>query len=193
MSSFIKGFCIAIVSIVISPLLIIYKLTSFVMCEHKIFITYSQFLSLIPEIPGDLIRKIFYFISLKSCNINSTISFGTFFPSQNIVIGKFVYIGANCNVSDSIISDDVMIGSNVNIISGKATHKFADVETPMRLQGGEQMVIHIGKDTWIGNGAIIMADIGDKCIVGAGSVVTKKIDDLSIAVGNPARIIKKRC
>ena len=37
-----------------------------------------------------------------------------------------------------------------------------------------------------------MADIGDKCLIGAGSVVTRSIPDYSIAVGNPAKIIKSR-
>ena len=51
--------------------------------------------------------------------------------------------------------------------------------------------IYIGRNSWIGNGSIILDDVGDRCIIGAGSVVTKKIPDNSIAVGNPAKVIKK--
>jgi virginiamycin A acetyltransferase len=52
--------------------------------------------------------------------------------------------------------------------------------------------VTIGEDCWVGNGALIMANIGDKCIVGAASVVTKDIPDYSIVAGNPAKIIRNR-
>ena len=52
----------------------------------------------------------------------------------------------------------------------------------------------VGEDCWIGGGAIICpgVTIGDRCVIGAGSVVTKDIPDDSIAVGNPARVIRRR-
>ncbi|MCP5007919.1 MAG: acyltransferase, partial [Planctomycetes bacterium] len=52
--------------------------------------------------------------------------------------------------------------------------------------------ISIGEDTWIGNGSVVMANIGKKCIVGAGSVVTKDVEEYSIVAGNPAKLLKKR-
>ena len=66
------------------------------------------------------------------------------------------------------------------------------IDTPIKNQGGNFEKITIGEDTWIGNGSLIMADIGNHCIIGAGSVVTNSIPDYSIAVGNPAKIIKIR-
>ena len=53
--------------------------------------------------------------------------------------------------------------------------------------------VTIGKDCWIGGGAVICpgVTIGDRCIIGAGSVVTKDIPADSVAVGNPALVIKK--
>ena len=52
----------------------------------------------------------------------------------------------------------------------------------------------IGNSVWIGGGAIICpgVTIGDRCVIGAGSVVTKDIPDDSVAVGNPARLIRKQ-
>ena len=51
----------------------------------------------------------------------------------------------------------------------------------------------IGEDCWIGGGAILCpgGKIGHRCIIGAGSVVTKDIPDNSVAVGNPAKVIRK--
>jgi maltose O-acetyltransferase len=44
---------------------------------------------------------------------------------------------------------------------------------------------------WLGAGCIVMADVGENSIVGAGSVVTKPIPPNSVAVGNPARVLRK--
>ena len=54
-------------------------------------------------------------------------------------------------------------------------------------------MIEIGSNVWIAEKAVILRNvkIGDYCIIGAGSVVTKDIPSYSIAVGNPAKIIKK--
>ena len=152
----------------------------------------SQFLSLVPGISGRYLRKGFYAMALRKMSPDSTISFGTFFSTPDCEIGKYVYIGPRCIIANCSIEDDVMLGSNISILSGKSTHDSSNVEVPMRLQGGSPVAVRIGRDTWIGNGAIVMANIGKKCIIGAGSVVVKDIEDYSVAVGNPARVVKKR-
>lgn len=56
------------------------------------------------------------------------------------------------------------------------------------------MPIVIGEDCWIGSNVTILGGvkIGNGCVIGAGSIVTKNIPDYSVAVGNPARVIKNR-
>ena len=63
------------------------------------------------------------------------------------------------------------------------------LQRPITSRGG----ITIGKNVWIGENAVILQDItiGDGCIIGAGSIVTKDIPAYSVAVGNPARVIKQ--
>jgi acetyltransferase-like isoleucine patch superfamily enzyme len=64
---------------------------------------------------------------------------------------------------------------------------------PISKQAVNTKLIEIGDDSWIGANAVITAGskIGKHCVIGAGAVVTGIIPDYSIAVGNPARIIKK--
>ena len=53
-------------------------------------------------------------------------------------------------------------------------------------------MIRIGAGTWIGAGAVIMADVGRDSIVGAGAVVTKPVPDRVMAAGVPARVLSSR-
>jgi acetyltransferase-like isoleucine patch superfamily enzyme len=54
--------------------------------------------------------------------------------------------------------------------------------------------MEIGRNTWIGMGSIVLPGvrIGEGCVVGAGSVVTRDLEDFTVAVGNPAKAIRSR-
>jgi serine acetyltransferase len=52
--------------------------------------------------------------------------------------------------------------------------------------------VRIGAGSWIGAGAIILADVGRGCVVGAGAVVTRPLPDFAVAVGVPARVLRFR-
>lgn len=179
--------------IVALPLYLFYRLSIVFLGKEAALRGPSQLLSLFPGLFGDSIRKGFYALSLRRCSPDCTVSFGTTFSTPECEIGDNVYIGAHCEISDSIIGNDVLIGSRVHIISGKHAHGFEMQDLPIRLQPTSRTPIWIGENSWIGNGAIVMARIGRGCVVGAGSVVTKEIPDSSVAVGNPAKVIKARC
>jgi acetyltransferase-like isoleucine patch superfamily enzyme len=51
--------------------------------------------------------------------------------------------------------------------------------------------VHVGAETWVGEAAVLMADVGSRCIVAAGSVVSAPVPDNRIVGGNPARLIGK--
>ena len=110
----------------------------------------------------------------------------------NISLGKRFYAGFGLTVLDSAIvtiGDRVMIGPNVLIST--ATH---EVEVASRRNNIEYaLTVTIGDDCWIGGGVVILAGvtIGKGCTVGAGAVVNKSLPGWSVAVGTPARVIKK--
>jgi len=109
-------------------------------------------------------------------------------------IGQRCAIGDSCHITSVrkvIIEDDVLIANRVYISDN--VHSFMDVGTPIIQQKVEfKNEVIIGKGSWIGeNVCIIGAKIGENCVIGANSVVTKDIPDFCIAVGIPAKVIKK--
>lgn len=110
----------------------------------------------------------------------------------NLILGDNVYLNTGCTVLDSAeveIGDYTMIGSGVQICT--PTH-------PLDIEGRRKnleraLPVKIGKDCWIGSGAIILpgVEIGNGTVIGAGSVVTKNIPENCVAVGNPCKVIKK--
>lgn len=109
----------------------------------------------------------------------------------NIFCGDNVYFNVNCVVLDGA---KVTIGSNVFFAPGvqiyTANHPL-DAESRRTVENA--LPITIGDDCWIGGNAIILPGltIGKGCVIGAGSVITKNIPDNSLAVGNPAKVIRK--
>ncbi|MBU0982881.1 MAG: acyltransferase [candidate division Zixibacteria bacterium] len=90
------------------------------------------------------------------------------------------------------IGDDTVIANYVSILSGGRQHNFDDPEKPIFSFNEGFSEVSIGTNCFIGEKTTVMANIGDKCIVGAGSVVVKDIPEYSVAVGNPARVVKDR-
>jgi len=157
-----------------------------------VFQTYSQVVSLLPGMAGEFYRRAFYALALPGCGSDFTVGFGTVFSKQGVTVGDRVYIGMHCTIGHAALADHVTIGSNVDILSGAAQHDFSDPDGPLQDQGGTYTTVRVGDNTWVGNGAIVMAHIGRSCVVGAGSVVAKDLPDDVIAVGNPARVVKER-
>lgn len=111
---------------------------------------------------------------------------------NNIILGKNVFINSNCYFMDGAkitVGDNVFIGPSCGFYT--ANHPL-DYQT--RNQGIEQALpISIGNNVWLGGNVIVLpgVKIGDGCVIGAGSVVTKDIEANSVATGIPCNVIKK--
>ena len=118
--------------------------------------------------------------------------FGTTFSHPTARIGLSVYVGLYCSIGDVTLEDDVLVSSGVSILNGGKQHGTARLDIPVREQPGIYQHVTIGRDTWLGDRSIVMANVGRQCIVGAASLVTKPVPDFAIVVGSPAKIVGTR-
>lgn len=108
----------------------------------------------------------------------------------NITLGKRVFFNFNCVVLDVCpvtIGDFTLVGPGAQILT--PLHPM-NAELRRRQELGKP--IAIGSDVWIGGGAIILpgVTIGDRAVIGAGSVVTRNVPASTFAAGNPCRVIR---
>jgi acetyltransferase-like isoleucine patch superfamily enzyme len=158
----------------------------------KAFPGWSQALSLIPGLPGVFLRRAFYRLVFPRCDRDACISFGVIFSHPTAEVGRCVYVGPYCCLGDVTLQDDVLLGSHVSVTNGAAQHGIERLDVPIREQPGVWPRVTIGADSWVGDRAVILADVGKHCVIGAGAVVTKPIPDYSIAAGVPARVVRTR-
>ena len=186
--------CIAqfVALVAISPFYMVMVIFEVFLKSDKPFQACSQFFSLFPGVAGNYLRQQFYCLALNECHNDCCIEFGATFSQRGIEIGRRVYIGAHCTIGLCKIENDVLIGSNVDILSGNKQHGISRLDQPIREQQGELKKIVIAEDCWIGNSSVVSCDIGKKSIVAAGSVVFKDVSSFSIVGGNPAKLIKNR-
>ena len=116
-------------------------------------------------------------------------------PTPHIKIGDRCYLGFNLSIlagADVIIEDDVLLASNILITT--ETHGMdPESDVPYMSQPLTVAPVRVGSGCWLGERVVIMpgVTIGKKCIIGAGSIVTHDIPDYSIAVGSPAKVVKR--
>lgn len=163
------------------PSLLYYKLTG----KETIFDFSAKLLSLVPGKGGQYLRTAFYKMTLAECQYDLMVGFCSYFSHPTARAGRRVGMGSFSIVGTADIGDNVMISSRVSVLSGKYQHgATGERAEPVFTR------VRIGTGSWLGEGCIVMADIGERCVVSAGSVVSKPMPDRSTAIGNPARFIQ---
>lgn len=109
-----------------------------------------------------------------------------------VIIGDRVFIGlGNVIIGPVEIGSDTILAQHI-VISG-LNHNYEDVTRPISAQGVSTKKIVVGENCWIGANVVVTAGvtIGKHCVIAAGAVVTRDVPPYSIAVGNPARVVKQ--
>jgi acetyltransferase-like isoleucine patch superfamily enzyme len=192
MKSLLKSLADGVATALVLPAVCLYYLGGLVLGPAKAFPGWSQVVSLLPGITGVYLRRAFYRMVFPRCGAGSWIGFGTVFSHPTAEVGCNAYVGVFCCLGDVTLQDDVLLGSHVSVMNGAAQHGIERLDVPIREQPGTWRRVTIGRDSWIGDRAIVLADVGCHCVIGAGSVVTKPVPDYAIAVGAPARVLRFR-
>jgi acetyltransferase-like isoleucine patch superfamily enzyme len=112
-----------------------------------------------------------------------------------VEIGAKTVLGQECTISSfqSVrIGRECILADRVMLID--FDHGVVEVERPIRLQGIYKRDVQVGHNCWIGYGACILrgATVGDNCIVGTSTVVTKDVPANAVVGGVPARLLRMR-
>lgn len=174
----------------------LFFLSYYYILKYKVGFPYKDIAITISAIHGTVgyeVRYSFYRNTLKACGDKLKVHYGAYIVYPDVQIGYRCSIEENSVVSLCTIGDDVIIAANVSIMSGGHHHetdnlniKFHDSNLPLKR-------VIIGNNIWIGTHSVIMADLADGCILGAGSVLNKNATQVnSIYAGVPAKIIRRR-
>jgi len=127
------------------------------------------------------------------CRLGRNVFFETS-SAGHITLGRNVRVNMGTVIVSSTavsISDDCLIGEYVSIRD--ADHGLEPGQV-MRIQGQKSAPVIIGRDVWVGRGAVVLkgVTIGDGAVIGANSVVTKDVPAMTVVAGSPARPLRMR-
>jgi virginiamycin A acetyltransferase len=192
MKGVLKAAANAAATLIVLPAVLLFRAGRRVLGPERAFPGWSQAFALVPGLTGVYLRRAFYGRIFPRCSSDACIGFGTVFSHPTAEVGRGVYVGVYCCLGAVTLEDDALLGSHVSVTNGAAQHGIDRLDVPVREQPGAWPRVTIGRDSWIGDRAVVLADVGRHCVIGAGAVVTRPIPDYAIAVGVPARVIRYR-
>ena len=182
----------AAATVAVAPALLSFAIRGYALGRDRALEGSSQLLALVPGLIGAYLRRAFLSRVLAYCDQTSTVHFGTLLSQTGARLDANVYVGPHCHLGLVHLERDVMLAAAVHVPSGPETHGIDRIDRAISEQPGVRRLVRIGEGTWVGSAAVVLADIGRHCVVGAGSVVTRPLPDYSVAAGVPARVIRDR-
>jgi UDP-3-O-[3-hydroxymyristoyl] glucosamine N-acyltransferase len=169
-----------------------FKIAAHIIGADRAIESSTQAVARFPGIRGQYLRRAFLRAAGVACHPTATLCYGTILSKTGAAFDENVYVGPRCHLGLVHIERDALLAAGVHVPSGARMHGIADPSVPIREQEGVATRVRIGAGSWIGSGAVILADVGRNSVVGAGSVVTSPIPDDVIAAGVPAKVIRSR-
>lgn len=174
------------------PFCVSFTVRALLLGRDRALMSSTQTLAMVPGLPGQYLRRAFLQYAIASCHKSVVVEWGTTVSRAGTRLDENAYIGPGCHLGLVHVERDALIGAGVHVPSGGSTHGVDDVVVPIRDQPGRERMIRIGAGAWVGSAAVVLADIGDNTVVGAGAVVTRTLPAAVVAAGVPARIVRRR-
>lgn len=171
------------------PLILISWLESLILGREgeRIYGDCGEILSVIPTILGSNLRTAFYWATCTSVSRTVSFQFGSWLAHRDNTIAQGVMIGAHTLIGYADIGENTIVGARVSVVSGKYQHGRPAQRVSGKEITEEHVVVKIGRNSWIGQDVVLLANVGDNCTVGAGSVVLRDVANNATVIGNPAR------
>ncbi len=160
-------------------------------CRDELFGFWGHCVALLPGTPGMYLRRAFYRYTLDACAPDCFIGFGTLFSTRQAVIESAVYIGNYALIGSVVFRRACLIGSRASLLSGGRLHVMDELGNWLPTDPSRSQQIEIGENAWLGEGALVMANVGARAMVSAGAVVSAAVPPSVMVAGNPARFVKR--
>lgn len=155
-----------------------------------VFGFWAQVLAVVPGSAGVCLRRAYYRLTLDECEGDFHIGFGTMFTHRDVRIEDGVFVGAYALIGCASLGRGSLIGSRASLLSGGELHELRTDGTWSPTEPERMRQIQIGEHAWIGEAATVMADVGPRAMVAAGSVVSAAVPERIMVAGNPARFVR---
>ena len=192
MKKSLKWIVVAVVFVFVLPAGLLARLFHRGLNTHLVYDFFSQSFSLVPGLPGTYVRASFYKQTLRQAYMDLDIGFGSFVSKADTRIGRGVLITGHSTIGHAEIGDYAVIANYVSVLSGRYQHNFTDTSKSILEGSDEFSKVIIGAHAFVGEHCVVMANVGNHTIIGAGSVVVKDLPDYVVAVGSPAKVVKER-
>ena len=156
-----------------------------------VFAFWTHVVAIVPGLPGVFLRRAFYRWTLQECAEEVTIEFGALFTRRSARLEPGVYVGPYALIGSAWLRENALIGSRASLLSGGQHHELLPSGEWSATDERKLSTIEIGSNTWIGEGAIMMAGTGAGCMVAAGGVVSVAVPPGVMVAGNPARFVRR--
>ena len=176
--------------LLVLPHLLVYVSLAAILGRHRAFINCSESIARIPGVVGVYVRQVFYKRTCAQVGQDVFFGFMSILSNPDVRISDRVFIGRFCSIGWAEIAADTMISDGVSVLSGRHQHGLMP-QGAKSLRDNPQSArrVIIGPGAWIGTHAVIMADVDERAIVGAGSVVVDPVVAESKVAGSPARLL----
>lgn len=184
----LKGLAFVAAAAVVAPAVLAARLEAALGRGEGVFSGFAELFSMVPGRPGTMLRAAYYAGTLRHASWETSVGFGTVIVHRAASLGRHASLGRFCVIGEADIGESVMIGSRVSVPSGRRQH--LDDDGRLSADAGRFERVAIGAGCWVGDGAVVMADVGAASIVAAGSIVSSPMPAGVTLGGNPARVLR---